>query len=245
MIVLLTAFLTAGFALAQQATIIGKLEGHTSPVYSVAWSPDGKSLATAAFDNTVRIWDAASRKEIRKLEGHTKLVLSVAISPDGKQILSGSQDNTAKIWDWPIVAPSKTLAGHPGAIQALAVKPDGKLAAAASGKSIKIWDLATGQAVKELGGHTGDVQATAWRGDGAGLATGDKANSIRVWKADLSPEATIEAPSEAVLALAYLPGKEQIVSAGSDAMGRLWQLPVERSPIDRCQVHCQSVRALT
>ena len=127
LIVLLTAIMTAGFALAQQATIIGKLEGHTSPVYSVAWSPDGKSLATAAFDNTVRLWDAASRKEIKKLDGHTKLVLSVAISPNGKQILSGSQDNTAKIWDWPILSPSKKFAGHPGSVQALAVKPDGKL----------------------------------------------------------------------------------------------------------------------
>ena len=121
----------------QQASIVGKLQGHTSPVYSVAWSPDGKSIATAAFDNTVRLWDVAGRKEIKKFDGHTKLVLSVAISPNGKQILSGSQDNTAKIWDWPVLSPSKTMGGHPGPVQALAVKPDGKLVAAASGKSIR------------------------------------------------------------------------------------------------------------
>ena len=77
----------------------------------------------------------------------------------------------------------------PGPVQALAVKPDGKLVAAAAGKSIKVWDLATGQPIKELQGHTGDVQSAAWRGDGAGLATGDKANAIRFWKADLSPDA--------------------------------------------------------
>ena len=160
--------LTAGFALAQQATSIGKLEGHTDPVYAVAWSPDGKSLATAGFDNTVRLWDAATRKEIKKLEGHTKLVLAVAISPDGKQILSGSQDNTAKIWDWPTFGPDQDFAGHPRAVQALAVKPDGKQVAAASGKSIKIWDLATGPAGQGTSKATpATCQSAAWRGDGS------------------------------------------------------------------------------
>ena len=89
---------TAGLAIAQQAAVVGTLDGHTEAVYSVAWSPDGKTLATAGFDSTVRLWDVATRKEIRKYEGHTKLVLAVAVSPNGKQILSGGNDNTAKIW---------------------------------------------------------------------------------------------------------------------------------------------------
>ena len=99
--VVLSSLATTGLALAQQATLVGTLNGHTDPVYAVAWSPDGKTLATAGFDNTVRLWDAATRKEIRTLEGHAKLVLAVAFSPDGKQILSGSLDNTARIWDLP------------------------------------------------------------------------------------------------------------------------------------------------
>ena len=147
--------MTAGFCVAQQASIVGKLEGHTSPVYSVAWSPDGKSLATAAFDNTVRLWDAATRKEIKKFEGHTKLVLAVAISPDGKQILSGSQDNTAKIWDWPVLSPIKTFAGHPGPVQALPSSRTGNKSPRRRGKSIKIWDLATGQADQRTSGPRG------------------------------------------------------------------------------------------
>src|SRR5271156_2668145 len=109
----LVALVTAGVAFAQQATTVGTLDGHTDPVYAVAWSPDGKSLATAGFDNTVRLWDAATRKEIKKLDGHTKLALAVAIAPSGKQILSGSQDFTAKIWEWPVFTPTRTFAGHP------------------------------------------------------------------------------------------------------------------------------------
>ena len=223
---LLVALVTAGIALAQQATIVGTLDGHTDPVYAIAWSPDGKMLATAGFDNTVRLWDAATRKEIKKYEGHTKLVLAVAISPDGKHILSGSQDNTAKIWDVPTSGPAKTFAGHPAALQALAIKPDGKQFAAAAGKSVKIWDLTTGASVKDLEGHAGDVACACWRGDGGQLATGDKAHTIRLWKGDFTPEATIETPADGVLGLAYLPGNQQLVSAGSDGLARLWQLPV-------------------
>ncbi len=144
---LVTAIVTAGVAVAQQATTVGTLDGHTDPVYAIAWSPDGKTLATAGFDNTVRLWDAATRKEIKKYEGHSKLVLAVAIAPDGKHILSGSQDNTAKIWDCPDLGPGQDVrrSCRPRS-QALAVKPDGKQFAAASGKSIKVWDLATGAA---------------------------------------------------------------------------------------------------
>src|ERR1700722_5676895 len=101
MAALVTAAVTAGVAVAQQATTVGTLEGHTDPVYAIAWSPDGKTLATASFYNTVRLWDAVTRKEVKKYEGHTKLALAVAVAPDGRHILSGSQDNTAKIWDFP------------------------------------------------------------------------------------------------------------------------------------------------
>src|SRR3954463_14125517 len=145
--VLAMALATTGLAAAQQSTLVGTLSGHTDPVYAVAWSPDGKTLATAGFDNTVRLWDAATRKEIRTFEGHAKLVLAVAYSPDGKQLVSGSLDNSAKIWELPASGPGKSLAGHPANVAALAVTPDGELVAAASGKSVKVWDLAKGTLV--------------------------------------------------------------------------------------------------
>ena len=95
--------LTLGIAIAQAppAPPVGTLDGHGDAVYSVAWTPDGKGIVTAGFDNTVRLWDAATRKEIKAFKGHEGLVLSVAVSPDGKPILSGSLDKTAKAWDMP------------------------------------------------------------------------------------------------------------------------------------------------
>src|SRR3954469_11590964 len=118
--VLLMALATTGVALSPQAaTVVGTLDGHADPVYSVVWSPDGKTLVTGAFDNTVRLWDAATRKEIKKFEGHANLVLSVAASPDGKRILSGSLDKTAKVWQVPGGGPLKDLTGSPAGIHAL------------------------------------------------------------------------------------------------------------------------------
>ena len=77
--------------------------GHDAPVYSVAFSPDGKLIVSGSLDRTLKIWDANSGQELQKLTGHTDLVLSVAFSPDGQRIVSGSADKTLKIW--PISSP--------------------------------------------------------------------------------------------------------------------------------------------
>ena len=98
------------------------LEGHTDPVYAVAWSRDGQTIATAGFDGTVRLWNAASRKQIKRLEGHTKLVLAVAFSPDGTRVVSGSLDKTARIWSTPSSGASRKLAG-PGSNPVACGKP--------------------------------------------------------------------------------------------------------------------------
>jgi WD40 repeat protein len=75
-----------------------KLEGHTEPVFSATFSPDGKMIVTASGDNTARIWDATTGKELKKLEGHTSWINSAVFSPDGKTVVTASNDDTARIW---------------------------------------------------------------------------------------------------------------------------------------------------
>ena len=75
------------------------LEGHDNLVLSVAFSPDGQRLASGLYDETIKIWDAASGRCLQTLKGHDSLVLSVASSPDGQRLASGLDDNTIKIWD--------------------------------------------------------------------------------------------------------------------------------------------------
>jgi hypothetical protein len=115
------------------------LEGHTAAVYSVTWSPDGKTLASGSLDKTVKLWDAATDKLLSTL--YSGAVQSVAWSPDGKTLASGSFDRTVKLWDAATGKLSATLKGHNDAVFSVAWSPDGKtLASGSFDKTVKLWE---------------------------------------------------------------------------------------------------------
>ncbi|WP_414550925.1 toll/interleukin-1 receptor domain-containing protein, partial [Anabaena sp. CCY 0017] len=137
---------------------LNSLEGHSGTVMSVSFSPDGKTLVSASYDKTIKLWNLDTGKEIRTLSGHTNTVRSVSFSPDGKTLVSGSQDKTIKLWNLDTGKEIRTLSGHTNSVWSVSFSPDSKtLVSGSQDKTIKLWNLNTGKEIRTLSGHTNSV----------------------------------------------------------------------------------------
>ncbi|HLH62528.1 MAG TPA: WD40 repeat domain-containing serine/threonine-protein kinase [Ktedonobacteraceae bacterium] len=156
--------------------------GHSSRVLSVAWSPRGTHIASASYDKTVRVWDAANGNSMIIFRGHWSRVHIVAWSPDGRHIASGGDDGTVQVWDALSGNSVYTYRGHAQAVYAVAWSPDGRrIASAGADKTVQVWDALTGSNVFSHRGHSGAVHTVSWSPDGRRIASGSEDKTVQVW----------------------------------------------------------------
>jgi WD40 repeat protein len=139
------------------------LQEHTEPVWSVAFSPNGHTLASSGEDHTAKLWDIHTGECLKTL-GHTNTVVSIAFSPDGSLLASGTADYMVKLWEVSTGQCLKTLQGHTEVVWSVAFSPDGStLASSSFDRTIRLWNVTTGQCLKTLQEHTSGVSSVAFK----------------------------------------------------------------------------------
>jgi len=199
-------------------------DGHSSQVNSIAFSDDGKFLASASLDRTIKIWDLATGKSIRDLTGHLSNVSALAFSSDSRFIASGSTDKTVKLWDVQSGKAIRTFEGHFTLISSIAFSPDRKTIASGSyDNSIKLWDIKSGKATFTLTGHASEVTGVAFSPDGKLLASCSRDKTIKLWDPQTGQlTRTLEGHAADVFAIAFNPDGRSLVSGSYDKTLRIW-----------------------
>ena len=196
------------------------LLSHKGAVWGVAFSPDGKTIASTSWDNTIKLW-SQDGKELKTLTGHSKEVWGVAFSPDGKTIASASGDKTIKLWqlDGKLI---ETFKGHKAGVWSVAFSPDGQtLASAGWDKTVKLWQE-NGILLNTLRGHRAAVNAVAISPDGQTIASASSDNTIKLWSKNGSLLTTFEGHDDDVWGISFSPDGQTIASASGDKTIKLW-----------------------
>ena len=229
---------------AQEPKLRATLQGHTDAVVAVAFSPDSKTLASASYDGTLKLWDMTTGKERATLGEYTGCLGCVAFSPDGKTLASGIIGSleifpdlkNVKVWDVATGKERAILKGHEGMVYSVAFSPDGKtLASVSDDRTVKLWDLATNKKRATFEGHVkedresseayGKSSPVAFSPDGKTLAAASRDMTfVKVWDVATGKRSTFQGHTQAVYSVAFSPDGKTLASASRDKTIKLWDV---------------------
>ena len=199
------------------------LKGHKNTITCLAFSKDGKLLASGAKDGTAIVWNVERRAEVHRFEGHKDMIVSAAFRPDAKLLATSSHDTLIRLWDVPTGEPFGKQPGHEKDVRGLAFSPDGKtLASAGVDHSVRLWEPGDVASLHRLAGHTAEVNCVAFSPDGKLLASGGWDRTVRIWDpVAMKPLHVLEGHTEFVRDLAFAPDGK-LFSSGKDGVIRVW-----------------------
>jgi type VI secretion system protein ImpC len=202
--------------------------GHDGSIYAVAFSPDNRTLISAAHDRLLKLWDVKTGREVSVFEGHENPVYALAIYPDGTKVVSGSSSGNIAIWDIASGQKTSSFKAHRGAITSIAISPDGKrIVSGSEGRTVKIWELKSGRELHTLLGHASAVNSIAISPEGLRVfSAGDR--TIRLWDIESGEKINILKYHAFVSAIAVSLDGTKLVSGSTAGKIKLWDLGQNR-----------------
>ncbi len=201
----------------------------SSPIFSVAFSPNGKILAAGDFNGMIHLWNLKDKSVTNVLKVHEGIVNSITFSPDSQTLASGGEDQTIRLWDLRQQQVMPTLSGHKHQVTSVAFSPDGQILASASyDKTIRLWyPFQSDSKPRELLGHEDIVRTVAFSPDGQTLASASDDRTIRLWnlgKRTSKAKLVLYGHEDIVRTVAFSPNGQTLASASDDRTIRLWDL---------------------
>jgi serine/threonine protein kinase len=196
--------------------ILSTYRDHQGEVYTVAWSPDGKHLASGGRDRTVQIWGFSTGKRVVTYRGYADPIAALAWSPDGKY-LAFSSGHQAQVWNTTTHKLLLTYRGYADPIAALAWSPDGQYLAFSSGHQAQVWNTTTDKLLLTYAGHSGRLSALAWSPDGKHLASGGRDRTVQIWGFSTGKRVvTHRGYADPIAALAWSPDGQYLALSSSN-----------------------------